>query len=273
MDLINFNGEIFPGSTPIFRADHPGLRYGDGLFETMRCSNGKIPLLPMHLERLFAGMEALGMERPAQFNPAFFEEEIKKILPTAETVRVRLALTRKDVGADFLIEAYPIKISPPSIPRSGILAGIRIVPSSFTPFKTANRLPYVIATLARRAQRWEEGVILNQEGRVADGCHSNIFAWIDGALRTPPVAEGALAGVMRSRIIHRAGNSLIAGRIRAEDLVKAEEIWFTNAVQGIRWVENFENRPMGDTHWREFFASSNEFWRDGYPVSGQWINL
>jgi len=273
MGQVNFNGKIFPDSTPLFTAGHHGLRYGDGLFETMRCQAGKLPLLPVHLERLFAGMQALGMERPPYFNTTFFEEEIKKILPAAGTVRVRLLLTRKEGGADFLIEAYPVKISPPTIPESGILNGIRIAPSALTPFKTANRLPYVIATQARRALRWEEGVLLNQEGRVADGCHSNIFARIEGVWRTPSVAEGALAGVMRSWIIHAMGDSLIAGPLRAEDLEKADEIWFSNALQGIRRVENFENRALGDTSWREFFASSDELWKKGAPASCHWVNF
>lgn len=280
MDLVYFNGNILPATTPLFPASHRGLRYGDGLFETMRCANGKIPFLPLHIERLQAGMKALGMEQPSAFGIPFFEKEIKKILPATENARVRLTLTRKGGGTytpetdavDFLIEATPLQLLPPAIAQSGFLKDFPISPSPWSAYKTANSLPYVLASRAKKERGWEEGVLLNQAGRVADACHSNVFAVMKGVLCTPPVAEGALAGILRSAIVQLWGKDLEIRPIEVRELLEADEIWFTNAVQGIRRVENFEGKRLKNAHRREFFAALEGLWKDGVPNSYRWIN-
>ena len=280
MNSINFNGNILPATTPLFPVSHRGLRYGDGLFETMRSVAGEIPFLPLHIERLHVGMKALGMEQPLRFDVPFFEEEIKKVLPAAENARVRLTLTRKGGGTytpetdavDFLIEATPLQLLPPAIAQSGFLKDFPIAPSPWSAYKTANSLPYILASRAKKERGWEEGVLLNQAGRVADACHSNVFVVLKGVLHTPPVAEGALAGIMRSAIIQIAGKDLKIRPIETHELLEADEIWFTNAVQGIRRVENFEGKRLKNAHRREFFAALEGLWKDGVPNSYRWIN-
>lgn len=280
MHFLNFNGNILPASSPLFPAGHRGLRYGDGLFESIRYRLGEMPYLPIHLERLLAGMKALGMDIPPSFGVDFFEKEIRKIKPETGHARLRLSIYRQGGGlyapesntVDFLIEAAPIHEPKSKIPQSGILSGFPVSPSYLSPYKTANSLPYILASATRKERNWEEGILLNPSGRVADGSHSNVFALIDGVLRTPPVLEGALAGVMRSIVLQKAGNLVRVSPIDTADLAQAEEIWFTNALQGIRWVENFEGRKLKNTLWREFFADPAGLWDNKSPISLHWIN-
>ncbi|MBK7337777.1 MAG: aminotransferase class IV [Saprospirales bacterium] len=280
MNLINFNGAPLPASTPLFPAGHRGLRYGDGLFETIRYRLGEMPFLPQHLERLLAGMRALGMDIPPSFGVDFFEGEIRKILPEGDHARLRLSVYRQGGGlyapesnaVDFLIEAAPIQEPESKIPQSGILTGFPVSPTNLSPYKTANSLPYILASAARKERNWEEGILMNPAGRVADGCHSNVFAILNGIVYTPPVSEGALAGVMRSVVLQQAGLQVKVSPISSADLAQAEEIWFTNAIQGVRWVENFEGRKLKNTVWHEFFADPAGLWDNKSPITTPWIN-
>ncbi|MBK6622880.1 MAG: aminotransferase class IV [Saprospirales bacterium] len=148
----------------------------------------------------------------------------------------------------------------------------RCFPSNLSPYKTANSLPYILASKARKERNWEEGILMNPAGRVADGCNSNMFAILNGIVHTPPVSEGALAGVMRSVVLQQAGLQVKVSPISSADLAQAEEIWFTNAIQGVRWVEHFEGRELKNTVWHEFFADPAGLWDNKSPITTPWIN-
>lgn len=287
MESVNYNGQVCSNDTPLFGAKHRGVRYGDGLFETLRYLRGNIPLLPLHLERLRAGMMVLGLQDPGYFRVDHFEKEVKKLEIPVEEARVRLAVFRKEGGfytpetdeVEFLLEWSPISNHSPIpstfIPQSGFLTQYPLTPNLLSAFKTANSLPYILASRFRKVAGWEEGVMLNQAGRVADGCHSNIFAVKKDSLFTPPVQEGALAGVMRSVILQLTGRlniPVFIQPIAVHEWLEADEIWFTNAVSGMRWVHIFENRRLENTLWREFFQEWEGLWKDGDFSKFNWIN-
>jgi branched-chain amino acid aminotransferase len=251
MGFVNYNGSLLPADAPVFSAAHRGFRYGDGLFETMRGQEGRIPFLALHIQRLRSGMQALGMVIPPHFDSAFFEAEILQILPPAPLARIRLSVFRKAGGlyapendeVAFLIETAPFELPDTAIPVSGILPNAVISPSPLSRYKTASSLPYVLASRERKALGWEEGIIRNGAGRVADGCHSNVFVVADGVIRTPPPEEGAVEGVARSMVLKWAVN-LIVAPITSSELEIATEVFFSNALTGIRYARVFESREM-----------------------------
>ncbi len=61
--FINFNGSLLDETSPVVKASNRSLRYGDGLFESMRWENDRISLGDFHFERLFHGLNILQMER------------------------------------------------------------------------------------------------------------------------------------------------------------------------------------------------------------------
>jgi len=283
MVFINYNGRILPADEPLFSAKHRGLRYGDGLFETLLLENERAPLLPLHMERLLGGMKVLGFECPAHFSANFFEKEIQKLSISHNTARIRLSIFRKEGGlytpqsdeVDFLLEWSPVSSASFSIPQSGFLPQYPLSPNLLSPYKTTNALPYILASRVRKSAGWEEGILLNQEGRVADGCYSNVFVVKNGCLLSPLVREGALAGVMRSVLIQTANLLQVPVEIRpllVSELIEADEIWFSNAVRGIRWVQIFENRRLKNSLWHEFFQKIEVLWKDGDFSSFQWHN-
>jgi branched-chain amino acid aminotransferase len=269
MHTVNYNGRLVSPETPVFQAGNRGFRYGDGVFESLFFDGARMPLLHLHLQRLFAGMQALGMRRPPHYESVFFEEEIRKTLIPGRPQRVRLSVFRKEGGLylphtdepEFLAEASPWQEPrspfPAFLPQSGFLPAIPVAPNLLAPFKTANSLIYILASRLRKVKGWEEGVLLNLEGRIADGCYSNVFAFRKGALITPTVQEGALAGVMRSvvlRVAEKKGLPVEVRPIPVNEWLEADEIWYTNALNGVRWVHQFENRRLENEVWNEFFS-------------------
>ncbi|WP_315821080.1 hypothetical protein [Paraflavitalea speifideaquila] len=69
INYIHFNGKILPADDPLVAAGNRGLRYGDGLFETMRVVQGRIVLQDLHFERLFQGLTVLQFQRPSLLTP------------------------------------------------------------------------------------------------------------------------------------------------------------------------------------------------------------
>lgn len=276
MPLINLNGQLLPQDSPVLPASNRGFRYGDGLFESVRYDGYGLPLLDIHWQRLSGGMEVLGMKPPKHWSPEFFRNEISRTTAQGVAARVRVAVFRSGGGwyapetdePAFLIEAFPLKATSEVIAQAGMIENVRISPGPFSTFKTSNSLPYVLASRIRRQNGWEEGVILNDEGRAADGCHSNFFAVLDGKIITPPVREGAIAGIMRSVALGLAGQVEIRP-VLPEELTRATEIWFSNAVSGVRWVKEFAGKPLNNKIWEELFGHGKSLWKD-IPNSLKW---
>lgn len=282
MPLINLNGRLFPQDSPVLPASNRSFRYGDGLFESVRFDGCGFPLLHVHWQRLEEGMKALGLRPPGFWNAPFLREEILRILSEGGAARVRLAIFRSGEGsyapetdeAAFLVEVFPLPACDSAITKSGVIEKVSLAPSSFSAFKTSNSLPYVLASRIRQQNGWEEGVIMNMEGRLADGCHSNIFAVLDGKIATPPVSEGAIAGVMRSVVAGLAEKKETKVEIRPisrKELDQATEIWFSNAISGVRWVKEYEGRPLQNHCWEEFFGNGNGLW-ENIPNDVRWNN-
>jgi branched-chain amino acid aminotransferase len=116
----------------------------------------------------------------------------------------------------------------------GIYEEARKSVDKFSSIKSNNFLPYVQGALYARHQKWNDALILNSHGGIADSTMANIFWVKDGKIFTPPLSEGPISGVMRRHLLE---NTLIFEQpLYPDDLIQAEEIFLTNAFRGIQWV-------------------------------------
>ncbi len=72
-----YNDKICKEGTPVITPDNRSFRYGDGLFETLKVSQGKIQLSHYHFERLFSGMQILNFEIPRYFTAEYLQNKIE----------------------------------------------------------------------------------------------------------------------------------------------------------------------------------------------------
>jgi branched-chain amino acid aminotransferase len=251
--LIFFNGELVPADTKLAGASNRGLRYGEGVFETIRIVNGKIPLLSHHFDRLSHGLQTLQLEIPAGLSPAYLSEAILLLCRKnnmESSARTRLTIFRGEERESCLvIESMPIPDGYDQFNEKGwtidIYKEIKKSCDILSNLKSNNYLPYTIAAAYAKSQALNDCLLLNSYERICDSTIANIF-WIkDKQVFTPPLSEGCIAGVMRRYLvekIHGAGLPLEEKICTRQKLQDADEIFLTNALFGIRWVQQLADK-------------------------------
>lgn len=254
--MLNYNGSLFDDNERVLTAQNRAFRYGDGLFESIRVVNGKMPFYNYHFERILRGMKALKMTIPSYLNLHYLRNEISKVIEEQPFCRLRLAIWREEGGyytptnnnIDFLIESSVLPDKNYSFNDLGLTIGVyKEMPLRKTPiseYKTSNSLPYILAGIHAKENSWEDVLMLNTEGYVAEGIASNIFVLKDNKLITPSISCGCIGGVMRLVVLAMAQDLKITveeTNLTLDMVREADEIFYTNAVQGIRWVEIFED--------------------------------
>ncbi len=259
MSEINVNGQILNSAEDFAGKDHRGLKYGDGLFESIRMMDGKMPLLPDHMRRLYRGLQLLKIKKPKHFTTAFFRKEIQRLTGLQKNARIRITVFRASGGLYtptsnqpiYLIEYQSVKKSNWEWLNKGLT--IKVCPTvqlPITPWsglKTTNSLPYVLASLWKQEQNVADCILLNQLGFVAEASSSNVFYFKEHQLFTPTDQSGAIHGVMRhqiNRLAKKNGITVQKKEISPDELFAADEVFLTNAVQGIRWVKEIDGRTF-----------------------------
>lgn len=235
--------------------DDRGLLLGDGLFETLAVRDGQVLHMAAHLDRMAAGCLALGLPPLERAQAAAVIGQAASGLP-APRLAVRLTLTAGSGGRGLDRSATPqvrmfataaISTAPTTSAR---LATVGIRRNEGSPASRLKTLAYLDNVLARKAARdlgGDEALMLNNRGEVACGAAANIFWVADGRLFTPALDCGVLAGVTRERVLkaaERMGMAVAEVRAPRADLDRAEGIFLTNSLIGVRAVDHWDGRAI-----------------------------
>ena len=129
----------------------------------------------------------------------------------------------------------------------GIFPDARKSTDRFSLIKSSSFQAYALAALYAREQKWNDALLLNTNGNLADSTIANLFLLIKGTLVTPSLDQGCIDGVMRRhiiRVINDSGVGVEERPVHPDELLQAEEIFLSNAIRGIRWVGR-----IGDTRY------------------------
>jgi branched-chain amino acid aminotransferase len=256
MNYLNFNGKIQPGDHPVLLVSNRGYRYGDGLFETIKVVHEKILLSEYHLERLFSGLELLRFGIPKLFTAEKLTNEIRNLCEKnkcLERARVRLSVFRgngglydEDRALQYVIECWSMDASVNNLNENGLVIdiyrGARKNCDVFSNLKSANFLPYSMAAIHAKENKLNDCLVLNASGHIADSTIANIFLINGGIISTPALTEGCVNGVMRRYLLshmREAGYEIHETTVATRDIEKANEVFLSNAINGIRWVRQF----------------------------------
>ncbi|MDO8672099.1 MAG: aminotransferase class IV [Dehalococcoidia bacterium] len=260
---IYINGKLTPQEEAWVSTLDRGFTLGDGVFETMRLSNGRIFRLAQHLARLIrsAASIQLPMPMPEQdFGAALYRvaatnglaEAILRLTVTRGVPAGRGVLPTGRIEPTVVIQPSPFAPPSPQKYEEGfraITASIRRNETSPTAFaKTGNYLDNIVARLEAAATGADEAIMLNTAGLVASGTSSNLFLVRDARLLTPSINTGVLAGITRAAIIEIAGKMGIAvceQAIDPADLVSVGECFFTNTVIGVMPLVILDSMVIG----------------------------
>ncbi len=271
MEYININGKIVPANEPVLLASNRGYRYGDGLFETLKVVKEQISLAPFHFERLFSGLSVLQFDVPKLFTAEKLLQEIVQLCQRnncAALARVRLSVFRGNGGlydADktlqYLIECWPLPALVNGLNENGLVIDIfpdaRKSCDKFSSLKSANFLPYSLAALYAKANKCNDCLVLNTQGTIADSTMANVFIIKADVITTPSLTEGCVSGVMRRHLIaglKEGGYSIRESVVSIDDLLSADEVFLSNAIQGIRWVRQCRDSTYSNNKTMEIFT-------------------
>ena len=167
-----------------------------------------------------------------------------------QRARVRLGIYRDSKNIPgYVIEAQAINESHDHLNSRGFSLTIypyaRKSMDGFANLKTANFLPYVMASRYARAHDCDDALVLNAANKIADASRANIFTIKGNDVFTPALHQGCVNGVMRRFVMEelpRHGFAVYQVEMEEADLLNAEEVFLTNSIYGARWVEQFKTR-------------------------------
>lgn len=262
MEFDNSNGFLIEKGDKLFDMSNRSLKYGDGIFETMRLIKGKIMFWEDHYARLSRGIKYLKIEDSGK-EKEFWEKEIDRLVIKNKYVeaRIKLLVFRNSPGLytpmgnrlGFFIEGLSYDNSDYSLDTKGLKMGIfesdfKSI-SNISNHKTTSALLFVLASIEKNQKGLDEVVVLNTAKRVCEGTSSNLFLRIGDEILTPSLEEGCLDGVMRKQIINFYKNKnkpVYEGEITLETLEKADEIFLTNTISGVQSVESFKSKKFNN---------------------------
>ncbi|OGO06524.1 MAG: hypothetical protein A2Y92_05750 [Chloroflexi bacterium RBG_13_57_8] len=245
-EIVYLNGSFVPHSKAFISINDHALLYGYGVFQGIRAYNGKLFLLDRHIKRLHDAAKVIGLEwKIADID---FEKICNEVLAVNKltSARVRITVTNGinaampwvDAGGEPTIIATAKNYIP--VPEDkynagykvGIASVRRVKQSPFSTIKSTDYLLSVVARMEAASKGWDEAVLLNDEGFIAEGGSGNIFFVREGRLITPATNSGIIPGVTREAVIELAdslGVTVGEGPVGIGAIKKSDEIFLTNA--------------------------------------------
>lgn len=261
--VVYLNGRLVPSDAPHISVLDRGFTLGDGVFDTLRAVDGRVFRLDDHLRRLRRSAEAVALPVPGgddalshaiyslleanRLSDALIRVTVSRGVPTD-----RGLLPPASPSPSLAITATPFQGYPEDWYRRGFTAIISAIrrnetsPLSF--IKSCNYLDAVLARLEAGRQGADEALLLNGSGALACGTSCNIFLVSGGALITPSLDCGVMAGITRGTVLEIArelGLDRQERAIRAEELSTAQEAFVTNTALDVMPLLAVDRRPVG----------------------------
>ncbi|MDK2972149.1 MAG: branched-chain amino acid aminotransferase [Candidatus Sumerlaeota bacterium] len=263
MDTICLNGEFIALESARVSATDAGLLLGEGVFETLRVERGQVLFAEDHFARLGRGLRIL--EIPFVVEPENLLALCQQVVDAneLEDARLRITVTRGPMRNQPIVarEGEPTLVITATALDARMdekrYRGWRLVMAPHprnhrSPLATVKSTSYLESSLARRyAVRlgFDDALLLNTDGLVAETSVANIFLVQSGLVKTPPIADGPLPGTMRGRIAELcgvAGVGFAEESLTVEDLLAADEVFVTNALIQVMPVVAIGEREIAD---------------------------
>lgn len=265
--MVNFNGEIRAQDEQFLNHSNRGLRYGDALFETIRVINGTPFFWEDHYLRLMSSMRILRMEIPMDFTMEFLENQMIKTLEANQLIqkpaRVRFTIFRNNGGLytpqtndiSFIFEAKELTSSFYTIKEKAykvdLFKDFYVNPDMLSTLKTNNKIINVIGSVYAKENDYDNCLLLNTNKSVVEALNGNLFLVKDNIIKTPPLKDGCLNGIIRNKlmvILDKIDDfKFLEESISPFELQKADELFITNSIIGIQPINRYRKKEFGNS--------------------------
>ena len=281
--MINFDGKLLANGVDFLNQENRGLRYGDSLFETIRVVNGKIIFWEEHYLRLMASMRILRMEIPMNFTMEYLEDLIINTVKAndleVQPVRVRLTVFRKNGGlytpdtnnVSFIIEVKalqaPFYVIEDTTYEVELFKDFYVNPDMLSTLKTNNKILNVVGSIFAKENKYQNCLLLNTNKSVVEALNGNLFLVKGNVIKTPPISDGCLNGILRNKLIAILAKiedyTFLEESISPFELQKADELFITNAIVGIKPITKYRKKDFGTAVSKNLLGKLNAIARLG----------
>lgn len=262
--MVNINGTLYQDFEANISTNNRGLAYGDSVFETIKFNNNKPVFWEAHYFRLMASMRILRMEIPMHFTPEFLENEIVNLVQSfpnnAISYRVKITVYRDSEGfytptsnnVSYIISAQELSSDLYEINKGHyeieLFKDYLISPNLLSTLKTNNKAVNVVGSIFAKENNYSNCLLLNTDKSIIEALNGNIFLIKGNTVKTPPLADGCLKGIVREKLIEIISKSpdfeLSESSISPFELQKADELFITNVIQGIVPITKFRKKEF-----------------------------
>ncbi|WP_427923614.1 aminotransferase class IV [Streptomyces sp. cg40] len=228
--------------------DH-GLTVGDGIFETVKATDGKTFALTRHLDRLTRSARGLGLPDPDL-------DEVRRgcaaVLAANPMPFGRLRITytggHGPLGSDRGEHGPTLVVALGEATRRPDSTAVVTVPwtrnerGALAGLKTTSYAENVVALALAHRHGASEALFANTVGQLCEGTGSNVFVVLDGELHTPPVTSGCLAGITRALTVEWTGAK--ETDLPLDVLERADEVFLTSSLRDVQAVHLLDDRQL-----------------------------
>jgi branched-chain amino acid aminotransferase len=243
-----------------FYTGNRAFLYGDGFFETIFATGSRIPFFDLHFERITKAIQQYNFIPDPSFNKEKLRQDIEGLIHRNKSytaTRIRITFFRNEGGLftptdnhfSWFINSERLPTDGFELNKQGlkidVYPDLKKNTDPFSAFKNISAQLYVQAGLYKHKNLLDECIILNNRHEVCESISSNIFLVYQKKVFTPALSTGCVDGVMRKTvtgILKNQGYTIKEGVFDIDALREAEEIFLTNAINGVRWVGAFRNK-------------------------------
>ena len=282
---IWMNGKLVPFKNAKVHVLTHALHYSTSIFEGIRCydtpEGSAIFRLPEHVDRFFNSAKMYSMKMP------YSKKKISDaIVNTVKTSKLKqcyirplayygygtMGLTPTNNKVDVSISCWEWKMGES---KAGKFSGAKCkiskwirIDSKSQPMQAKSAANYSNAALARMEALnagYDEAIMLNNKGHVAEGSAENIFVVKNGKITTPPLDADILDGITRDsaiKLLKSKKNKVVEKNLKINDLLKADEIFMTGTAAEVKSVTRVNKTKIGNGKIGEFTKELQELFMD-----------
>jgi len=261
--MFNFNGELLEENTTFLNEKNRGVQFGDAVFEELRVLNGEVIFLESHYLRLMSSMRILRMEIPINFTMEFMEDEILKIISEndlKEAKKIKFTVFRNNQNnlsvsdndiSYFIISttlANPFFILNEEVYEVEIFKDFYKNSSMLSNLDTNNKVLNVVGAIYAQENDYQNCLLLNEKKQVIEALNGNLFIVKGSQVKTPPLIDGCVHGVLRKKLIEILSKleefNFLEDSISPFELQKADELFIVNNIDGIISITRYRKKEF-----------------------------
>jgi branched-chain amino acid aminotransferase len=260
--MVNINGNTVKKEEASISILNRCFNYGDAVFETIKVSHNKVLFWEDHYFRLMASMRILRMEIPMNFTLEFLETEILNLIKSNnlsdKTVRIKLIVFRNSNGfyfpesndVNYVITSNTLSADFYQLSEENHVVDLYkdhyISADLLSTLKSTNRVLNVIGSIYAKENDLDNCLLLNTNKHIVEALNANLFLVKDNVIKTPPLSDGCIKGIMRKQIIEIIKQmpdfKLEETSISPFELQKADELFLTNVIMSIQPITKYRKK-------------------------------